>query len=86
MGGDSPMRFIRFPGEPARPDTPFVHSFVLLVVFVAYDVAETASRSGEGAVFPLEGMLAGFRSGDWTGDEEESEVGSLLALSPLAIR
>lgn len=86
MGGDSPMRFIRFPGEPARPATPFVHSVVLLVVFVAYDVAETASRSGEGAVFPLEGMLAGFRSGDWTGDEDESEVGSLRGLSLLAIR
>lgn len=86
MGGDSPMRFIRFPGEPARPDTPFVHSVVLLVLFVVYDVAETASKSGEGAVFPLEGMLAGFRSGDWTGDDEESDVGSLLGLSPLAIR
>lgn len=84
MGGDSPMRFIRFPGEPARPDTPFVHSFVLLVVFVAYDVADTASRSGEGAVFPLDGMLAGFRSGDWSGDGEESDAGSLVALSPLA--
>lgn len=74
------MRFIRFPGELPSAGTPFIHSFVLRVVFVAYEVAETASRRGDGAVVPFEGMLAGFRSGDWTEGEDESEVGSLLGL------
>lgn len=75
------MRLIRFPGELPSAGTPFIHSFVLLVVFVAYEVAETASRRGDGAVVPFEGMLAGFRSGDWTEGEDESEVGSLLGIN-----
>lgn len=75
------MRFIKFPGELPSPGTPFIHSFVLREVFVAYEVAETASRRGDGAVVPFEGMLAGFRSGDWTEGEDESEAGSLLGLS-----
>ena len=77
------MKLIRFPGELPSPGTPFIHSFVLRVVFVVYEVAETASRRGDGAVVAFEGMLAGFRSGDWTEGEDESEGGSLLALSLL---
>lgn len=78
------MRLIRFPGELPSPGTPFIHSFVLRVVFVAYEVADTASRRGDGAVVPVDGILAGFRSGDCTEGDEESEAGSLLALSLVA--
>lgn len=49
-------------------------------MFVVYEVAEMASRTGEGAVLPFVGILAGFRSGDCTGGDEVSEADSLLAL------
>jgi len=50
VGGDSPARLMRFPGEPAIPGKkPLGHSLVLseLELLVANEVVETASSSGE---------------------------------------
>lgn len=48
VGGDSPIKLIRFPGEPARP--PLVHSLVMLgAVLADTDVVERASNKGEAA-------------------------------------
>lgn len=41
------------------------------------------SKAGEGTVFPWEGTLVGFRSGDCVEEAEFSEVDSLLALPRL---
>lgn len=79
------MRLIKLPpGELPRPGTPLIQSLVLRVVlFVVYEVDETASRAGDGAVFPFVGTFVGFKTGDWSdGDElsEASEVDSLGVL------
>lgn len=66
MGGDSPIKLIRFaPGELPRAGMFLIQSAVLRVAFVVYEVAETASKAGDGAVLPFEGTLEGPRSGDW---------------------
>lgn len=56
MGGDSPIRLIRFPGEPAIAAgiPPFAHSLMLGEVAVAKFVAETASRRGDTPGLPFE--------------------------------
>ncbi len=84
MGGDSPMRLMRLPGEPASPGTPLTHSFVLGAVLVAKEAVDTASRSGEVARPPLVGGLAGFSSGDWREGEDASEAEALLPVLPTA--
>ena len=72
VGGDSPTRLIRFPGDPAMPmpeGMPLVHSRVLkeFELLVARDVVETASRRGEAS--GLEDGVAGLISGDSVGGE-----------------
>lgn len=65
MGGVSPIRLIRFPGEPAIPaGAPLAQSFMLGDALVANEVVETASSKGDAADWPFEGEYEGFRSGD----------------------
>lgn len=46
MGGDSPIKLMRFPGEPARP--PLIQSgFALTAVPTDAGVVERASKGGE---------------------------------------
>lgn len=42
--GDSPDKLIRFPGEPAMPETFFIHSLAFGEGLVANEAVETASR------------------------------------------
>lgn len=71
VGGVSPIRLMRFPGEPAIPaGPPLVHSFMLGDILVANEVVDTASSMGDAAVGPFEGGYEGFRSGDWRGGGE----------------
>lgn len=72
MGGDSPARLIRFPGDPAIPAAmPLVHSLVLseFELLVANDVVDIASRSGEATGLGFEAGVAGLISGDSIGGE-----------------
>lgn len=72
VGGDSPTRLIKFPGEPAIPAaTALVHSLVFGELLVAKDVVETASRSGEGAGWSFGGKTAGVISGESVADGGE---------------
>lgn len=65
MGGDSPDKLIRLPGEPANPAMPLAHSAALGAVLVANDVADTASSMGDVAGFPFEdGVATGLIFGD----------------------
>lgn len=69
MGGDSPARLMRFPGDPAMPaEIPLAHSLVLGEMLVAYEVDETASSNGEATGLSTDGRLEGFISGEITGD------------------
>jgi hypothetical protein len=65
VGGDSPVRLIRFPGELANPIlSPFDQSFAFAAMLVATDVPDTASRAGEVVGLPLEDGVSAFSSGD----------------------
>jgi hypothetical protein len=76
VGGDSPDKLIRLPGEPTR--APRVQSCVLLAIVLAEtEVEDSASRTGEGTT--------GRISGDWTCGDEVLEGGDfdwLPFLSP----
>lgn len=82
VGGDSPARLMRFPGEPAAiwGGMFLVHSLVLkeFELLVAKDVVETASRRGEAMGLSLEAGVPGLMSGDWTGGEGLEERALLL--------
>lgn len=79
------MRLIKFPpGELPRPGTPLIQSLVLRVVlFVVYEVDETASRAGDGAVLPFVGTFVGFKTGDCTDGDELSEASGVDSLGVL---
>ena len=78
MGGDSPIKLMRFPGDPAMPaPIPLAHSLVFGEL-LAYDVDETASSSGEGVGLSFEDTLEGCISGETTGDAAEEDE-SLVA-------
>jgi len=54
VGGDSPTRLMRFPGDPAMPaEIPLVHSLVFGEMLVANEVVEMASRGGEPTMLPF---------------------------------
>lgn len=84
MGGDSPTRLMRFPGDPAMPAMPLVHSLVLSELLVAYDVVETASSIGEATGISLDDRLVGLISGDTTGEALDEPLLSfpLVNLAP----
>lgn len=64
VGGDSPTKLIRFPGEPAIPAaTDLVHSLVFGETLVAKDVVDAASRRGEAVGWSF-GKIVGFISGE----------------------
>lgn len=79
------MRLMRFPGDPAIPaPSPLAHSLVLGEL-LAYDVAETASRSGEVTGWSVEDRLEGVVCGATTGDGyEESSFGVEALLGTLS--
>lgn len=87
MGGESLIRLMRLPGDPAMP--PLDHSLVMLgAVLADTDVVDRASRSGDGAWLPLYGAYGaeGLNSGVPEGREEASETSGLLLESlPLAV-
>lgn len=89
MGGDSPIRLIRFPGDPAIPGVPLdaIHSLAMLgaVVFVLNEALVMASRMGDVGLPFDEGVATGFISGDWTEEEDESDVNPLGTLRPLLL-
>jgi hypothetical protein len=88
VGGDSPDKLIRFPGEPASPMlTPLDQSLVFAAMLVAKEVPDTASNTGEVVGFPLDDGVSAFSSGDRpAGGEEVDPAASgfrlLLLLRP----
>lgn len=88
MGGDSPIRLMRLPGEPARP--PLAHSFVMLgAVLADTEVVDKASKSGDAAWLTLYGGTEGRISGVLTAGEDASESRRVFEESlplPLGLR
>ncbi len=75
MGGDSPIRLIKFPGEPVSAGAPLDHSLTLGAVLGAKEAADMASKMGD--VGFGEGVATGLSSGDWTEGDDVSEANPL---------
>lgn len=82
MGGDSPIKLMRFPGEPAKPPLP-QSWFALAAVLADTDVVDKASRGGDTVALPCPscgGWATGLMLGDAT--EDEDAEGVFLAAFP----
>jgi hypothetical protein len=80
VGGDSPIKLIKLPGEPARP--PRAQSlFILGAVLADTGVVDKASNMGETAAgLTLSGAAVGLISGVSAGGEEVADVAGLLVM------
>jgi hypothetical protein len=84
VGGDSPTRLIRFPGDPAMPaaETPLIHSLAFGELLVASDVVEMASRLGDIAGLPFERGEVGAISGEGSVEGGDGLEERPLVLAP----
>jgi len=85
VGGESPIRLMRFPGDPAMPaGPPLAQSFMLGDMLVANEVVDTASSRGDAPCRPFAEGYEGLISGLWRGGGEglgEGPLGLSFGLS-----